>query len=89
MFIRKNKIIIIILQPVDGATDGATRRVICPTSFCAMTMKCNEKAVTSHHLEVNCVVVEGGRDAKHSAAVGHVTYVCPSATEKHVDVING
>ena len=23
---------IIILQPVDGATDGATRRVICPAS---------------------------------------------------------
>ena len=33
MFIRKNKIIIIILQPVDGATDGATRRVICPASY--------------------------------------------------------
>ena len=32
MFIRKNKIRIIILQPVDGATDGATRRVICPAS---------------------------------------------------------
>ena len=32
MFIRKNKVIIIILQPVDGATDGATRRVICPAS---------------------------------------------------------
>ena len=28
MFIRKNKIRIIILQPVDGAT----RRVICPAS---------------------------------------------------------
>ena len=27
----KNKII--ILQPVDGATDGATRRVICPASI--------------------------------------------------------
>ena len=23
----------IILQPVDGATDGATRRVICPASI--------------------------------------------------------
>ena len=33
MFIRKNKIRIIILQPVDGATDGATRRVICPASL--------------------------------------------------------
>ena len=34
MFIRNNKIrIIIILQPVDGATDGATRRVICPASL--------------------------------------------------------
>ena len=32
MFIRKNKLRIIILQPVDGATDGATRRVICPAS---------------------------------------------------------
>ena len=32
MFIRKNKIRIIILQPVDGATDGATRRFICPAS---------------------------------------------------------
>ena len=32
MFIRKNKIRIIILQPVDGATDGATRQVICPAS---------------------------------------------------------
>ena len=32
MFIRKNKIRIRILQPVDGATDGATRRVICPAS---------------------------------------------------------
>ena len=28
----EKKIIIIILQPVDGATDGATRRVICPAS---------------------------------------------------------
>ena len=33
MFIRKNKIRIIILQPVDGATEGATRRVICPASL--------------------------------------------------------
>ena len=33
MFIRKNKTIIIILQPVDGATDGATRPVICPASI--------------------------------------------------------
>ena len=32
MFIRKNKIRIIILQPVDGTTDGATRRVTCPAS---------------------------------------------------------
>ena len=32
MLIRKKKIII-ILQPVDGATDGATRRVICPASY--------------------------------------------------------
>ena len=31
---KKTKIIIIILQPVDGATDGATRRVICPASVC-------------------------------------------------------
>ena len=29
----EKKIRIIILQPVDGATDGATRRVICPASF--------------------------------------------------------
>ena len=34
------------------------------------------------------MVVEGGRDAKHSAAVSHVAYVRPSATEKHFDVIN-
>ena len=32
MFKRKIKIRIIILQPVDGATDGATRQVICPAS---------------------------------------------------------
>ena len=38
MFIRKNKIII-ILQPVDGATDGATRRVICPASYDTVNSK--------------------------------------------------
>ena len=38
MFIRKNKIIIIILQPVDGATDGATRRVICPASIYTISL---------------------------------------------------
>ena len=57
--------------------------------FHALTMKCNEKAFNAHHLEVYCVVVEGGRDTKHSAAVSHVAYVRPSATEKHFDVING
>ena len=47
MFIRKNKIIIIILQPVDGATDGATRRVICPAS---VPMKKQGKRSKRKHL---------------------------------------
>ena len=43
MFIRKNKIIIIIIQPVDGATDGATRRVICPASYYYETLNSGQE----------------------------------------------
>ena len=47
MFIRKNKIRIIILQPVDGATDGATRRVICPASMSLRDMHHNAECTSN------------------------------------------